>query len=140
MIEIEMSKDIRDYEPRVVGMFTVRQIVCLCISAAYAIPIFMLLGWLGLGMTTQATVAILMAAPGIACGYVKMHGMPLEKFFVSCVLRQLLFPAKRKYVTENTLDYIVQDQKEENAQPKKKLTRKQKKQLDAILKEHGVQE
>lgn len=138
MIEIEMSKDIHDYEPRVVGMFTVRQIVCLCISAAYAVPLFMILGWFGLSMTTRATIAILLAAPGIACGYVKLYGMPLEKFFVSCVLPQLLFPTKRKYVTENTLDYLTRDDKKEA--PKKKLTRKQKKELQVIMKDLGMTE
>ena len=38
-VEVEMSKDIHDYEPKIIGFMTMRQLVCVAIGLAYAVPL-----------------------------------------------------------------------------------------------------
>lgn len=132
MIEIEMSKDIQDYEPKVVSVFSKRQIICLGIAAAYAVPLFFAMS--GLEITTRATIAVLAAAPAIACGYVKLYGLPLEQFFIRCILKQMLVPMKRKYKTVNEYDYLLD---EPETKEKKEPNRKEKKRLKDLDKMYG---
>ena len=46
MIEIEMSKDIRGFEPKIVGMLTKRQLICVLISCVIGGVFFLLLNFL----------------------------------------------------------------------------------------------
>ena len=81
MIEIEMSKDIRDFSPKLIGIFDARQLVCLGVASAYGIPLtFLLLKTLEMDISLALTIVVIAMAPPIACGYVKLYGLYLDVF------------------------------------------------------------
>lgn len=118
MIEVEMSKDIRDTPPKIIGPFTKRQLICVGIAAAYGVPVFLLLKNVGVQVILSIVIAIILMAPAIACGWVSLFGVPLEKFMLHIAKTMLLTPGKRKYQTENT--YLAFMPEPEPAVPVKK--------------------
>ena len=67
MIEIEMSKDIRDFSPKLIGIFDARQLVCLGVASAYGIPLtFLLLKTLEMDISLALTIVVIAMAPPIA--------------------------------------------------------------------------
>ena len=94
MLEIQMSKDIKDFEPKILGPFTMRQLVCLAISGAYGIPIFNITHG---DIVTSVMITFGFMLPTIMCGWVKVYNEPLEKFALIIVKNKLIKPAMRKY-------------------------------------------
>lgn len=141
MIEIEMSKDIRDFSPKLIGIFDARQLVCLGIASAYGIPLtFLLLKTLEMDISLALTIVVIAMSPPIACGYVKLYGLHLDVFLLKCVLPMYIAPAKRRYKTVNRYAYldpekskIVSDQK--NKKPPK-LTKQAAKKRKADLEKY----
>lgn len=107
MIQVEMNKDIRDFSPKVISIFDKRQLICVGLSALYGVPI--MLYATSLDIYTRITLATVLMTPVIACGWVKMYGMPLERFFLHIIRNYWLTPTKRKYRTENTFSFISPD-------------------------------
>lgn len=106
MLYVEMNSDIRDYEPKVLAMFTRRQLLCLCLALIYGVPLALLVP-LGLGL--KIAVAAVFMTPTILCGYVKAFGMPLEKFVINCVIPVILKPQKKIYMTDDNVFGINED-------------------------------
>lgn len=103
MIEIEMSRDIREFEPKIIGPLSVRQLVCVAIGAVIAIPLFMLVPG---PIEIRIVLAIFLAAPAFIAGFLKLYGMPAEKFFLKVLVPNLTNPTSRKYKTKNTFEYL----------------------------------
>ena len=102
MIEIEMSRDIKEYSPKVLAFLDKRQVICVSIAIAYTFPIIMGWGFLAdIEITTRLLIAMIAAAPAIVCGWVKVYGIPVDKFFFQTILPMYLSPMKRKYVTKD---------------------------------------
>ena len=122
MIEIEMSKDIRDFEPKLIGPFTSRQMVCIAVGVACGLP------WviLPIPLMLKLVLAVVFAAPGIACGYIKVYGIYAEKFFLNVMLPIYINPQKRKYKTENTYEYLIAPSEEELQLQEKEKNKKKK--------------
>ena len=78
MIQIDLPNDITDYAPRVIGPFTMRQIVCTVIGGAYAVPIAMALPFDD--YLIKAIAGAVLITPALACGWIDVYGMPLERF------------------------------------------------------------
>ena len=114
MIELEMSKDIKAHEPKVIGMFTTRQLVCLGIAAAYAVPLGFLLPF---SIMTNILVAIGFAAPVILCGWIKVGGLPLEKMVLKAI-KSKMYAEKRNYITINTYEELLQDPDRDKENPR----------------------
>ena len=93
MIEVEMSRDIREFAPKVIGPFTSRQIICLGIALAYAGPFMLLATFIPLNIRIFAGMA--MATPAVACGWIQLYGLPLEQFIAECVRNMFMKPRKR---------------------------------------------
>ena len=98
MIQGEIIQNIKKYEPKFIGPFTIRQFVCVVISAVFVLGIYFSLKWL---LVTEAllTVCVLIAMPFIACGWIAPYGVPLEKFVISLIKSKMLVPLNRKYKT-----------------------------------------
>lgn len=98
MIRGEIIQDIKKYEPKFIGPFTIRQFVCVAISGVFVLGIYFGLKWL---FTTDALVIICIVAamPFVACGWIAPYGIPLEKFVFSLIKTKLVLPSKRKYKT-----------------------------------------
>ena len=77
MLEIQMSKDIKTFEPTIVGPFTLRQIIWITIGTVLAMPTFFLMPG---EITVRILIATLIAAPLIMCGWVKVQGMYLDRY------------------------------------------------------------
>lgn len=77
MLEIQMSKDIKTFEPTIVGPFTLRQIVWITIGTVLAVPVFFFMPG---EINVRILAATLIAAPLFMCGWVKVQGMYLDKY------------------------------------------------------------
>lgn len=97
-VEVEMSQDIRKYEAKAVGPFSIRQVVCIggfgALGALFAIA-------LPLETTDKIFVFILFMIPGFLCGTIKVAGMPFEMMIIRILYQKLLVPKKRKVIRTN---------------------------------------
>ena len=118
MIEVEMTKDIRNYEPKLFGVVTVRQIICLTIGVVLALPLIFFLPIEDI--TTKVMVAMIPLVPMIMFGWIKVYGMKLEKFLWQAIRSLVLTPSKRKYKTESTMDFLKEPEPE-NGKKKVKI-------------------
>ena len=105
MLEIPMSQNIKDFDPIVVGPFTLRQIVCVAISCTYGIPLAFIIP---IDISIRMLIVTALMFPVIACGWVKIQGKHLEKFIILIVKNGILYP-KRRYPEENILYKCLPD-------------------------------
>lgn len=102
-IELDIPKDIMTYETKLIGPLSLRQLVC-------GVPMVVIMGasTLFLSKIISSDVAIfaglVCALPFMLCGWVKIQGLPFEKFAMSTAKSMFLAPAKRKYVIKNTFE------------------------------------
>ncbi len=101
MLEIEMSKDIKEYEPKIIGPLTARQIICCTLAASYGIPLF---SALDIEIVSRVMITFFAMVPMVLCGWLKIYGLPLEAFIFMIIKTKLLRPQKRYYEISNTLD------------------------------------
>lgn len=97
-IQVEASKDIREYSISNIGPFDTRQVVCIGISLIYSVPIAILLP-----TTTdnKILIGLILALPVAACGFVKLDGCYFETLILRLIYLYILTPAKRKTIIEN---------------------------------------
>ena len=109
MIEVEMSKDIRDFQTKLIGPFTKRQLICIVIGLAYGVPLFFIFGSTGMDIVLRVLIPVILMTPTIACGWVNLYGMPLEKFMVHIIKTVFFRPKRRLYQIENVYLMIDKD-------------------------------
>lgn len=115
MIEIEMSKNIKEFEPKLMGPLTTRQLICVAIGVAIGVPIALLVP---LSPMFKVIIGILCASPALLCGWLKIFDIPLEKFFIDDILGLLRNPQKRRYKTANTWEFLLEEDARQNQKPK----------------------
>lgn len=116
MVEVEMTKDIRDYEPKLFGLVTGRQIILLAVGCAYSIPLAMIIPT---DFATKCMIAVLALTPMFLLGWVEVYGMKMEKFLLQIIRYTVLTPSKRKYKVDTSRDFIKEPQS--SKQKKKKI-------------------
>lgn len=104
-IEIEMTKEIGNYEPKFIGPFTIRQTVCLSIAAPVCILIYITLSPILTG-DVAGFFCIIPAAIAAAFGWLKPYGMKAEEFVRSIFINIVVAPSNRKYIITNECDVI----------------------------------
>ena len=104
MIQIEMSKDINDFSPKIISIFDKRQLVCVGLASAYGLPIVVNLT--SVDIYTRLTIAIVLMFPVLMCGWVRLYGMYLEKFAWHIFRTRVIGKTTRAYITENTFGYL----------------------------------
>ena len=118
MVEVEMTKDIKNYEPRLIGPFTTRQVILLAIGLAYAVPMAI---WLPIeDITIRILVAVVALAPMIACGWLDMMGMRLEMFVYQAFIKRIFRPKERVYEVDESNPYMTMVKEEQPLEAKKK--------------------
>lgn len=146
MIEIEMSKDIRAYEPKVVGMLTKRQLICVIIACAFGGVSFLFLNFLfpEMDIFWKALISVIPAVPVLQCGWTKKYGMPLEVFVLKYQIPNAFRPPIYPYKTENSyLQYLSDKGKKYKADPllrsipEQKMTKKEKRQKEQLVRKFG---
>ncbi len=136
MFKVPMTRDIKDFSPKVISIFNKRQLICSAIALSYGFPIIMYAK--SLELNTRMTFATILMLPVLACGWIKVYGMPLEKFALIVLTNHVLTPTRRMYATENTLDYLVEDGVVRFRDAKrKKMTWKEKKVRRQQMKKYG---
>ena len=105
MIEIEIPKDVRDYEAKLIGPFTTRQLFCfLGLVGACFLTYKGTSALLGKDSSFVVILTMIAAIPFGLVGWFKPYGMHFEKFAKSVFISTILAPAKRLYKIENLYD------------------------------------
>ena len=121
MIEAQIPKDIRKYESKLVGPFTLRQLICFLIGCGCAFLGYKIIGPI-FGSDNSVTVAFFLAIPAIAFGWVKPYGMTLEKFLQTALISNFIAPKHRKYKIKNAYkETAVKFHKQDKKEYKKRL-------------------
>ncbi len=106
MIEIEIPKDMNKYEAKLFGPFTTRQTICFVLACICGIPTFLFLR--DKVVTDVASIiTMLVFIPFILVGWIKPYGMNFEDFARTAFISNFLAPAKRKYVTINQFELLM---------------------------------
>lgn len=107
MIEVQVPKDIRKYEAKLIGPFTLRQLVCFIGACFVAYGGYVSMKTIGLE-EHAVPVCMLLCSPFIAFGWVKPYGMNLEKFLQTALITTILAPSERKYKTKNQYRFAAE--------------------------------
>lgn len=125
MIETQIPKDIRKYEAKLIGPFTLRQLVSFIIACVVAYIVYFIMKSLKLEAHT-VPACMLCAAPVLAFGYVHPYGLNLEQFLKTALISTLLAPTERKYKTSNNFRCVTVEHKKISDSEYKKRLKKDK--------------
>lgn len=117
MIAVRIPEEIRKYKEKIAFGLTARQLICTAVTLLICVPLY----WIGKKYISDDLLAwliIVIALPLESIGFLKINGMPMEKFAVSAFKFEVLYPRKRRYKTEN-IWRMWQNQAAKDAQPKK---------------------
>lgn len=125
MIDIRIPKEIRKYEAKFVGPFTMRQTICLGVGLPICIILYNCLHSF-ISRDLMGFVLLLPAAAIFLFGWVKPYGMKFEQFFFSAFINNFIAPRRRKYITVNQHEARLkairkfEEQQNKGTQPNKK--------------------
>lgn len=130
MIEIRITKEITDYEPKLLGPLTLRQSACVAAGAPLC---YLIIRYLGPLLTTEVAMFFCFIPAGIAYafGWARPYGMKMEQFLRSVFVNRFLAPSHRKYKCRNVHEMVMTDaektwlEQEEAALPPKERKRRQ---------------
>lgn len=71
-------------------------------------------------MDVAAFLCMIVATPFLLFGWVKIYGMPLEKYIKTAFVSNVCSPKFRKYKTKNTFDLYFGDEPKKVPKKKKK--------------------
>ncbi len=125
MIEVQMTEDIRKAQPKTMGPFTQREVVCILIGLIYSIPIAILVPF---DLTYKLVVFTLLLAPAYMCGSMKINDTNMEIVAIRWIYKHMLTPQRRMEKDENTFKKAM-EKYEKDLEKKKisKLTPRQQK-------------
>ncbi len=132
MIEVQMTDDVRKIDPKVVGRYTKRQIICLLIAATYAVPIAINLP---LELVPKLAIGTTLAAPVVLCGWIKVNKEPFEIVAVRYIYKKFLTPQKRKVKILNPYkDALKKVRKDTEKEMVKKMSPQKRKEYEKAKK------
>lgn len=136
MVSIKMTPDIKGYSPKIIGPFSARQCVSLGVAIVGGFIISMQATFLSLDYRLYLLIPFAIIA--ILFGWVRLYGMPFEKFVLH-LLKKARVPKTRRYVTINTFGKLDprNSDGENKAKKRKRLTREEKKKLAAMIEKYG---
>lgn len=122
MIETKVPKDVRSYKTKIIGPFTLRQILCIVAAALLDIFVYFIISTLEIKLNATMVIygVVLINLPVLAF-IIEPQGMPMEKFIQKVLLVNFTKPAKRR--VENLL---YEDQKKD-AMTKKEMKERMRK-------------
>ena len=98
MLTVRIPKEIRTYKEKIAFNLNARQIIAAIITLAICIPLYFY-GRNILSDDFLTWLIILIAIPLLSIGFLKVNGLPAERFFIVWLKYELLHPRKRKYST-----------------------------------------
>lgn len=137
MIMVQIPRDIRAYEPKVVGSFTGKQTIGVTLAAAIELAGTSLIKALfGQTMLSYGIPLIFAAIPLFFAFGDKMVHMPVSVYLNDVFIRSIKYPKYRPYITHNYLDKeLVAAEKAEKASISDKNAAKQAKDIEQKNKE-----
>lgn len=99
MINIRIPNEIRTYKEKLVAGLTARQLLATIAASVICIPIYFY-GRNFIPEDIMAWVMIVIAFPIVSVGFVRISGLPMEKF-AGAVFRWFISPSKRAFATDN---------------------------------------
>lgn len=135
MIRIKVNKDIREYQPKVIFVFTMRQFKFAVFFLVAAALIFMILPVEN--TLDRGIYSAFIALPIIVCGYVDIGGIPAHIYAKLFVQSNVLQPRTRKFVQKNRYKRALEvtrfnDEETEPKESKRKMTRAERKEEKRI--------
>ena len=126
-----MTPDINKYSPKLIGPFSLRQ----CVSLGVALPawFFTTMQATFLPMEYKMYLLLLFILFAFLFGWVRLYGMTFERFALHFFIQRQR-PRKRLYRSVN--EFREPDNHSVGTK-KKKLTRKEKKKLAAMIEKYG---
>ena len=112
-IELNVPNDVRKTKKKDLAFFSFREILFMIPAGALMFLSYQGLNKLGLASDTVIALAGLSGSPFLAFAFVKIHGLPLEKWLQSAFIPMFLAPKNRLYKTKNAF-------REETPKKKKK--------------------
>ena len=97
-IEVDTSKDIREYKINNIGPFNNRQIVCIGLSLIYSVP---LAAMMPVSTENKVLFGLIIAFPVAACGFIKLDGCYFEVLLLRLLYVYILTPSRRKVKLKN---------------------------------------
>lgn len=127
MIETKVPKDVRAYKTKIIGPFTLRQIVCFVAAALFDGIIYLLSVAFGIELNMQIVIyGLIFINMPILMFVLEPQGMPMEQFLSKVVFMNFVKPNKRK-----AEKLLFEEQK------KPALTKKQKKEREKTINQIG---
>ena len=111
MIEVSIPKDIRDFEPTLVGPLTTRKFVCLIAMVGGVYGTYMLEKSVGVEEPLSAPFFLIVGLIPFLIGWFKPYGQHFEKFIGKAVRDNFIAPKNRLYKIENMWDTIAEEEK-----------------------------
>lgn len=139
MIEIRITKEISDYEPKLFGPLTLRQSACVAAGAPFC---YFIIRYLGPLLTTEVAMFFCFIPAGIAYafGWARPYGMKMEQFLRSVFVNRFLAPSHRKYRCQNIHEMVIADaEKTWLAQAEAALSPKERNRLQSKKKKEAKQ-
>lgn len=131
MINIQIPKDVREYQPKFIGSFTFRQAVCLAIVVAInSAAVFVQKNILGMETVNYIPQMIISIIPlFFGWGEEALHMKP--ESYIRTVFKNMFFiPKKRVFKSRNYYDVYFSVEEEEEPYHEKPLKKKDLKNLD----------
>lgn len=123
MLDIEIPKDIREYEPKIFGNLSTRQIFCIVGIAMVLMIMTGIERALGMEQTSYIPAMPFCAVIGLLGWGDKLVGMPIERYIRLVFVNQFLAPKHRCFKMHNYLVMEFDKIKETSEDTaKKKLT------------------
>lgn len=100
MIAVRIPEEIRKYKEKIAFGLTARQLICTILTLFICVPLY----WYGRNHIPEdilAWIIIAIAVPLEAIGFVRINGMPMERYAIAAFKFEVLYPRKRKFKTEN---------------------------------------
>ena len=121
MLEIEIPKDIRRYESKLVSFLTTRQTICAVIAIVIAYLTYCVTSFLPADFSfVLIGIAVL---PALLIGWVKPYGMNFEHFAATAFFSTFVCPKYRRYKTNNAYSMSVQKKHKKNKKPARKISK-----------------
>lgn len=110
-IKVKLPKEIKDYQEKIIGGLSWRQLACVTVTAILAVGLSLLILFafkLSIDNASWGIIAICM--PPMALGFIRPKGMALEKY-VGIILKHTWKQGKRPYMTSERRNMHVQTKK-----------------------------
>lgn len=122
MIEVQVPKNIDDYEATLIGPLTGRQAVCFAVAAGVEFLYFNIISSLevNISMDSKIAIGVILAIPILMLAIWKPFGIRAETYIFYYILPSLIGKKERLYETKNTYDILLDliDEAEEPAEKK----------------------